>query len=485
MSLLLIVAAVAATTPMPEFTLVQPKVIAASEAFSAAWADFDRDGDLDLAVALKSGEIRLYRNEGGHFVSLGADLGLPLKGEQATAISWGDYDGDDYPDLYVGTLKNPIPGRNLLFHNDRGRGFVEVAAALGVDFPGVSSRQANWIDYDNDGDLDLFVANRVGSNQLFRNEGGHFASMRDAGLADPRRSVGACWFDMDQDGDLDVFIANQEGDKDAFYRNHEGRFTDIASELGMDHPQRRLDEGAVGCAVGDYDNDGDLDLFVVTYGTSLLYRNEGNARFVEVGAAVGLAVKGHMVGASWGDYDNDGRLDLLVNGYTQEPHGVHPRDFLFHNEGGRFRDVIAATPVLNRADHAVQWADFDSDGALDVVVTNTHSREGVAVLRSTLPVEVRKRSLQISVVDREGHATRAGAEVRLYDATGALLSMQMVPTGDGYNAQSVTPLHFGLAKRGRVDVEVTFLTAVGREVKRLKGVSPRDYAGRVLEVRQP
>lgn len=486
MRILLCLVAGAAVAGTPEFELVQPDVIAAPQVFTAAWADYDLDGDLDLAAALKSGEILLYRNDGGTFTSVGAALGLPLKGEQATALSWGDYDADGYPDLYVGTLRQPIPARNLLYHNQAGKRFTEVAVQLGVDFPGVSSRQANWIDYDNDGDLDLFVANRAGNNGMFRNDGARFVSVGDAaGLLDPRRTVGSCWFDMDQDGDLDVFVANQQGDKDGFYRNDAGRFTDIAHELGMDHPERGIDEGSVGCTVADYDNDGDLDLFVATYGTSLLYRNDGNGRFTEIGKGAGVAIAGHMVGASWGDYDNDGRQDLLVNGYTQDERGLSPRVFLFHNDDGRFSNAITMAHPLYRADHAVQWADFDRDGGLDVVVTNTHKQEGIVVLRSLLQRNLRARSLQVSVLDKQGHATRAGAEVRLYDTGGKLLGAQLVPTGDGYNAQSVSPLHFGLPHEMLVNVEVTFLTAAGRQVSKVEGVKPRAYAGKSLEIRQP
>ena len=111
--------------------------------------------------------------------------------------------------------------------------------------PGADSRQANWVDYDNDGDLDLFSAQRSGTNRLFRNDGGKFTDVsEELGLADPRRTVGSCWFDMDEDGDLDVFQANQQADKDTLYRNDGGRFVDVAPHSACTSPSGRLPKAA-------------------------------------------------------------------------------------------------------------------------------------------------------------------------------------------------------------------------------------------------
>jgi hypothetical protein len=491
---------VAATAASAEIEVVQPEVFQGPGAVSAAWADFDNDGWLDLAVAYQngdqsgeavayqSGEVRLYRNNKGVFVNVGQALGLPLKGDSARGVAWGDYDGDGYPDLYVGTLVEPIPSRSYLYHNERGTGFVEVAKQMGVDDPGSSSRQANWIDYNNDGHLDLFVANRSGTNHLFRNEGGHFKDVtQEVGLTDRRRTVGACWFDMNQDGHLDLFIGNQEGDTDGVYKNNGGHFVDIAPELHMDRPGRRLDVGSNMCAVGDYDNDGKLDLFVAAYGQSALYHNDGGGHFTEVGKAMGVAIEGHMVSAEWGDYDNDGRLDLYVAGYTLGENGkLVPKDYLFHNEGGYFVNVLTAdnplTKVLSKADHGVQWADYDRDGALDLALTSLEG--GVTLLHNLLPAEARRRSLEVAVLDQAGHQTCPGSEVRLYDPSGKLLGTRLVATGDGYGAQSVQPVHFGLPRMTRVTVEVTYLTATGRKTQRVENVDPSKLIGKTLVVRQ-
>ncbi|WP_129780837.1 CRTAC1 family protein [Peristeroidobacter soli] len=471
--------------PAPQFTVYQPEVFAAPGALANAWADFDNDGDLDLAVSFKSGEVRLYRNDRGSFSNVGATLGLPTQGDEVRGLSWGDYDADGFLDLYAGTRKVPIASRNLLYRNDAGRGFVEVAEAAGVAMPGVSSRQSNWIDYDNDGDLDLFVANRIGENGLFRNDGGKFVSVaKELGLADVRRSVGACWFDMDQDGDLDVFVANQEGDKDALYRNDGGRFTDVAPELNMDQPQRRLAEGGVGCTVGDYDNDGDLDLFVASYGLNLLYRNDGGGRFVDVARELGITERGLAVAASWGDYDLDGLLDLYIAGYVRGANGLEPKDLLLRNTGHGFVNVIAATDVLNHADHGVQWADFDGDGDLDLSLTDSRDAGRHWVLKNEVARRDAPRSLQVTVLDRQGRHSRAGAEVRLFDAAGKVLGTRLVTTGEGYDSQSVQPVHFGLPRTERVTVEVTFLGPAGRTRQYVRNVDPARFAGSSLVVRQ-
>jgi hypothetical protein len=497
-SLLASVGVVAAETQSASFSMLQPEVFAAPGGLVNAWADVDNDGDADLAVGFHAeagGGMRLYRNDGGRFSSVGGAAGMPEKGDEIRSLAWGDFDRDGDPDLYAATSgtngglseADDPAARSLLFRNEGVQGFKEVGRDLGVAYPGTSSRQAAWIDYDNDGDLDLFVAQKYGRNRLYRNDGKRFEDVsRQLGLADPRRTVGVCWFDADRDGDLDVFLANQSGDQDALFRNDQEKFTDIAPLLGMRQTGRTVEEGGVACAAGDYDNDGDLDLFVATYGASLLYRNEGAGRFVEAAKSLGVMGHGIATGASWADYDNDGRPDLYVVGYATEGKRYRSRSQLFRNAGDRFIDV-AAGGLLSRSDHGVQWADIDRDGDLDVSLTEGWPGQEDGhhyLLRNDLAPAQRKQSLQVAVLDRDGHRTRAGAEVRVFDAAGKLLGTRLVSTGDGYNAQSVTPAHFGIGPAIRVDIEVDFLTAAGRRTQRVTRVKPADWIGRAFEIRQ-
>jgi len=484
--LALLLATAAAQTP--RFESVQAQELAVPGSISNAWADFDRDGDPDLAVSLKSGELRLYRNDAGTLVPVGQALGLPGAGAQELrGLSWGDYDGDGYPDLLGGSNVQPREAnRSYVWKNKGGRRFVEVSERIGLTIPQRISRQASWIDYDGDGDLDLYAADRAGRNQLYRNDGGRFVPVfGEDGPNDSRPTVGACWFDYDEDGDLDLFLANQSGATDALWRNDGERFVDVAPQLGLDSPGRPRTEGGVGCAVGDFDNDGHLDLFVAAYGPDLLYRNQGDGTFTEVGEALGVRHTGHAVGAAWGDYDNDGFLDLFVASYEGEPGQQQPTNLFYRNEGGRgFRQLLGEDSPLNVADHGVEWLDYDRDGALNLSVTDGYGPVGGHfVFRNALAPDARKRSLSVRVLDADGRTELPGAEIRLYDADGRVLGSRLVSTGGGYNAQSVLPVHFGLSRPQPVTVEVSYGENGERRQVRGENVDPAQYAGADLEVR--
>jgi len=470
----------------PSFTSVQPDLLGVANSYSSAWGDFDNDDDLDLAVSLGTGEVRLYRNDAGTLVSVGAELGMPQAGSyELRGLSWGDFDQDGFLDLLGGaTLKDKL---TKVLRNEGGQRFVDVAAEIGLTIPDRSARQTNWIDYDNDGDLDVYATDRAGENKLFRNDGGTFVQvLADAGPTDARATVGACWLDMDQDGDLDLYLANQSGATDAMWRNDGDAFVDVAEALGLQGPARTTAEGGVGCAIGDYDNDGDFDIFAPNYGHNLLYRNNGDGTFTEVGQAVGVGVENHAVGADWGDYDNDGDLDLSVISYEGEVGAQTPLNALFRNDGAAgFVNVLTKDSPLNAGDHAVQFVDYDHDGGVDLTLTDGYGPAGGHfVFRNTQPDGVKARSLSVLVLDAKGHHTRFGAEVRLFNAAGGIIASRQVVTGGGYNSQRAAPVHFGLASVEPVTVEVTFMSKDGRKKQTLRNVNPADYRGKSLVIRE-
>src|SRR5205809_703248 len=306
------------TASGPTFELVQPGLFSASGAMPNAWADFDNDGDLDEFVGFRGRPNRLYRQDHGRFEDVAAAVGLADNAE-TRAAAWGDYDGDGNIDLYVGFVDGAA---NKLYRNDGdGRHFTSVAPGLGLDVTGVT-RQVSWIDDDNDGDLDLFIAFRDRRNRLFRNDGDRFTDVTvESGIGDTRKTVGAVWFDIDGDGDLDLFVANQNGDTNGLFRNGGGHFVDVAHY--PDH------------------------LFHSSRG------RDGSARFEDVLPAL---VNDHDAshGVQWVDFDDDGALDLALA--NNDPAGGH---YLFRNllPAARARQSLAVNVVDGKGRHTKPGAE--------------------------------------------------------------------------------------------------------------------------------
>jgi enediyne biosynthesis protein E4 len=349
---------------------------------AAAWADFDGDGDLDLLVT-RYGTNVLLRNDDGIFTDVSQTSGIAsLPGFWAGA-SWADYDGDGYLDLYIcGYVQyryNPLdegkaslqyqasipftlnpssyaPERNLLYRNNRNGTFTELAQEAGVDNPTGRSLVAAWCDFDDDGWPDLYVANDISDNVMYRNLGdGTFQDVsHSAWVADYRGAMGLAVADWDGDTDQDIFVSHWIAQENAFYSNllyvfgdtsKKGtniRFMDVADQVGLG--QIGLDFIGWGTFFFDYDNDGLPDLFLANGSTfqqaedqrllvgmqDQLFLNRGEEEgFFEIGQVSGDFFSQSHVGrgAAFADYDNDGDLDMVVLN-----HGG--RVVLLRNEGG-------------------------------------------------------------------------------------------------------------------------------------------------------
>jgi hypothetical protein len=465
------------------FKLAQPELFAARGSMTNAWADFDGDGDLDLFVGFGPDRPnRLYRNSDGHFTDVAAEVGVADM-EGTRAVAWGDYNADGHLDLYVGfsggSTTGPSKIPNKLYRNKGGGGrFTDVTGDLGMVLPLGKSRQVSWIDYDNDGDVDLFVGFRDMADVLYRNEGGAFTNVsRFIGLTDSGAAMGGVWFDFDLDGDLDLYLANMDGYPNRLYRNDGARFVDVAPKLDLASGGRAIASkpgdhsmaGSIRPDLTDFDNDGDLDIFLTNMnGTDGFYRNDGSGTFVNVAPGLGLAHPGYRGTATWADFDNDGYRDVYVNGT------------LYRNDGTRFSDSTPAVIRENVGGYGALWADYDGDGAMDLSLSSRNHY----LIRNLLPPEKARQHLKVLVLDAEGRYTRAGTEIRLYQAgTTELLGTGIMDTGSGYNAQNAMPVHFGMAGRKSVDVEITSMTRGGRKASRLTNVSPGDLPKNCLVVR--
>ncbi|HSL71251.1 MAG TPA: CRTAC1 family protein, partial [Longimicrobiales bacterium] len=434
---------VAISIIQPQFEPVQPELFSARNALTNAWADFDADGDLDLFVGFNGAGNRLYRNDNGRFSDVAGEAGV-ADARATRAAAWGDFDRDGDADLLVGFAPGAASVLKL-YLNDHGR-FTDHTAPAGLSVDSGAVRQPSWVDYDDDGDLDLFVALRDRPNLLFQNNAGRFNDIaKSVGLDDPRRSVGAVWFDYDRDGDLDLYVANMDGDANGLFRSQLGRFTDVAMAAGAAWGGRAPGEptnGTVRPCVADLDGDGLLDLFLANYGRNGLLLNRGDGTFEDVSEKWGVAVDARFDTCAPADFDHDGRIDLYVNGTITS--GVSYPDYLYHNTGLKLEEVTPTNVRMLQASHGAQWADYDADGDLDLALAGTAPGATHSLLRNQLTASGTARSLQVLVLDDRGRSTRAGTEVRVYGARARLIGTRIVDTGSGYNSQNDAPLHFGM-----------------------------------------
>lgn len=463
---MLIAAIAIISADAPSFVPVQPDVLTASGTLVNAAADYDGDGDLDLFVGFNGAPNRLYRNDRGTFADVAAAAGL-AEARATRAAAWADVDEDGDADLLVGFA--PGDGSVVRLYRNTNGTFTDITAAVGLAVAAGAVRQTAFVDVDGDDDLDLFVAFRDRVNALFRNDRGRFTDVATTvGLAGTRRSVGAVWFDADEDGDLDLVVGGMDGDANALYRNDGGTFTDVAAAAGIawgGRAPREPTNGTVRPCAADVNGDGRLDLFFANYGPNGLFLNRGALGFDDMSAAWGIASDGRFDTCAFGDFDNDGGIDLYVNGTVTG--GTSYPDYLYRNLYRNVREMFGeVTPPNLRAlaaDHGALWADFDGDGREDLALTGS-GKEAIPLLLRNETVS-RSRALGVRVVDTRGHATRAGAEVRIYRAgTRRLLGTRLVDSGSGYNAQNDMPVHFGWTDTGRVDVEVIY-PANGRRIR--------------------
>jgi hypothetical protein len=466
------------------FALVQPALFEAGGALTDAWADIDLDNDPDRFVGFNDAPSRLYRNDMiGGFVDIAPEIGLAIDRSIRTS-AWGDFDADGDPDLLLGFAGDaPV---TALYRNDRDDGFVNVASEVGLELEEGTTRQASWIDFDEDGDLDLFLGMRDRENHLFENRGGDgFLDVAEAvGVADTRRTVGAVWFDTGG-GRLDLMVANMNGDANALYFQTEDGFVEALHLSGLREGGRALGDeaqGSVRPCVVDFDGDGELDLFFANYGPNGLLVLQTDGTWLNVAPRFGLAIDSRYDTCAWGDFDNDGSIDLYVNGTV----GVeHYRDWLMRRTDGEAFVDVTPPEILNlNASHGATWVDYDLDGDLDLALAGAAEDGMHHLVQNLLRPEYSWHSLKVRVLDGDGHATRAGSEVRLYAAgSDRVLGTRIMDTGSGYDSQSDLPVHFGVPGGQPVDVEITILVAGQRRSIRLEGIDPRDFRGVPLSIK--
>lgn len=296
----------------------------------ATFADTDNDGDMDAFVTNWYNVNNLmYTNDGsGNFTKVGTGIQVNDLGYSETA-SWGDYDKDGFVDLYV--CNSAGARRNFLYHNNGNGTFTKITTGT-IATDAFFSRCANWVDIDNDNDLDMFVSNENNNNEnIYRNDGaGTFVKLTTGPLlTNGDSTMSGSWADYDNDGDLDVFLANDRSYNALFRNDGNFVFTKIISDTVS-----RTRSNSFSSAWSDVDNDGDLDLFVTnsfaaTQLLSFFYINNGDGTFSRNSTDAIVADSSWSYGCAFGDYDNDGFEDLVVA--TCRYNNIDRPHLMYHN----------------------------------------------------------------------------------------------------------------------------------------------------------
>lgn len=474
-----------------------------------AFLDYDNDGFLDVFLVNGSrlgpgptdatATNYLYRNNGdGTFADVTAKAGL-ARGGWGQSVAVADYDNDGHVDLFV-----TYHGRNVLYRNRGDGSFADVSANAGV--AGDESRWgsgASFLDYDLDGDLDLFVANYLtldlarpavpgksancawlgipvfcgprglpfASNLLYRNNGdGTFTDVSaSSGIGAPQKTyaLGVLAADLDGDHWPDIYVASDSSRSLFYHNNGDGTFTERATYTGLAYDENGLEQAGMGVALGDYDGDGLLDIVKTNFADDYpnLYRNLGKGGYTDRALFAGLGIQPQFVlwSAIFADFDNDGWEDLFlaaghifseVDRLATAQRFRNPRLLYWNLGNGKFEDVSRRAGDGMRAEHASRGAaagDFDNDGSVDVLVMNMN--EPPSLLRNT------NRSghhwLGVKLTGTKSNRSAIGARVRM--EAGGRWRTGVVLSQSGYYSCNDSRVHFGLGTEAKVTkVEVTW-----------------------------
>ena len=462
-----------------------------------AAADVDADGDIDLYLVAGDGvPNQLYRNDGDNrFTEIAATVGLDMV-HKGSGPAFGDIDGDGDLDLFVGSVRGDA---HYLMRQDAGT-FVDVTAVSGIAISAANTFSASFSDYDMDGDLDLALAHwgnpgAADTETLWENngDGTFFSASIPSGVAGAiltpaldappgslqDYSFAPTFTDLDNDADPDLVIAADFQTSQVFRNNGDGTF-DLITDRDVFQ-----DDSGMGSAVGDYDNDGDMDWFVTAimddpsptdpYRGNHLYRNNGDGSFENVSAAAGIADGGWGWGACMQDFDNDGDLDIFhVNGFDA---GFVAQKYLedqvryFESQGdGTFVERASELGLSSTGQgRGLGCFDSDRDGDIDIFISNNdHESDADNFYVNNLDSPNHYLGIQL---DGCGTNTACiGARIEVSD--GATTQVREIRAGNNYVSQNPAEAHFGLGDSAVVEVHIRWPDGVRSDYQ---GVSANQF----------
>ncbi|PYX44792.1 MAG: hypothetical protein DMG79_20360, partial [Acidobacteria bacterium] len=444
----------------------------------AAWGDFDNDGREDILVGAERAPFCLFRNLGdGTFEDVSATMGLSDSvGLGCYASQFVDYDNDGFADIFLSGNGWGGGGRLFLFHNEGGKHFVDVTESSGLAGT-VNAFGSSWADYDNDGRVDLAVATGIidpeGGDRirLYHNEGnGKFREVGEqAGLTRKARWISLTWGDYDGDGRQDLLATSYDAGPFLFKNLGIGKFSDVTTQAGI-----RTQTTAYTPAFFDFDNDGNLDLFVCTYpggdltvktmieaklkstpvspaARQILFRNNGDGTFRNVTKEAGITGWYGGMSTQVGDFDNDGLDEITIGTGNPELDWAEPKP-LFHNDGeGHFSDVASSAGLVHFGMlHGTALADYDDSGSLSLFGSfggfYWGSRETSRLYRN---LGSGYNSLEIRLIGTRSNRDAIGAKVSA--AAGNRRIFKWVNGGNGFGCNNSRVVHLGLAREKQVN----------------------------------
>ncbi len=475
----------------------------------ASWRDINQDGYLDLFILGGPGKRMLYLNNGnGTFTDVTERTGIGAFSWPWSAV-FGDYNNDGCPDLYIvnGGGSKGEPGlQDALYRNNCDGTFTDITGRAGIRDK-LNGRGAAWADYNSDGYLDLYVAN-YGSiaddgtwvaqpNILYENNGnGTFtdvtkkagvigmancpnevrknkSSLHHPNKMHQKNAYQPIWFDYDGDGKIDLFVATENGVSPLYRNNGNGTFQDVTYAAGLCTMGTNM-----GVTVGDYDNDGNLDIYTTNAGQNYLWRNNGDGTFSEISRKSGVA---NTLSLGWGteflDYDNDGHIDIFVaNGSTATPSanlwdsdlGEFKLDKLFKNRGdGTFSDVSLMEGIEgNDAKEAAAVGDYNNDGFVDILVLSSAYTD-LALHRLYQNQGNKNHWITIQLVGTKSNRDAIGAKILL--TSGGRTQIREIISGSSYVSQSSLWQTFGLGLASRIDtIEIKWPSGTIQQLQNIK-----------------
>lgn len=430
-----------------------PLSLSSNDSRSANWIDINNDGNLDIFISNGPSfgqNNRVYLGDGNGNWSLDSSLPLSLDMQPSDGATFADAFNNGFLSAFVANWYNK---KNLFYYRDSLTSYVALNGVAPVN-TNSNSETGSFGDYDMDGYVDLYVSNsfNVLNNLFYHNNGdGTFTEISNIGpVNDQFSSRSVNWIDYDNDGDQDLFVSNENNEVNNLYRNDSiGVFTSITLGNIVNDQYSSMSS-----SWADYDNDGDFDVFISNYGqNNQLYRNEGNDSFSVIIDTVSLS-GGLSFSASWGDVDNDGDLDLFVGNSFSSSAKLNQYFYLNNGDGSFTRNSSDTIAKLQMWNYGNAFGDYDLDGDLDLLTANCHSAsEKNYVFTNLSSQNTTNAFVGFECIGTISNRSAIGTKIRVKAniSGNAIWQLREISAQSSYCGQNMLMTHFGLLDASNVD----------------------------------